>query len=135
MRRLHTMIVLGFLVAASSGRTEVRFVDSVVAEVEGSVVAASDIAVARALGLFGLAPAAGPLSSAEAERYADSRLLLHEATWIGVEVAEADRLAAWDAVAARMGGKTALAAWQADADIDVDRARRMIDDDLSVRRF
>jgi hypothetical protein len=135
MRRLHALIVLGFLAAASTGGTEVRFVDAVVAEVDGAVVTASDIALARALGLFGLAPAAGPLSAAEVERYADSRLLLREATRIGVEVAEVDRMAAWDAVAARAGGETALAAWLAAADVDLDWARRMVDDDLSLRRF
>jgi hypothetical protein len=135
MRSLHALIVLGFLSAVSTGRTEVRFVDAVVAEVDGAVVAASDVALARALGLFGLAPAAGPLSAAEVERYADSRLLLREAIRIGVEVAEADRTAAWDAVAARAGGETALAAWLAAADVEVDWARRMVDDDLSIHRF
>jgi hypothetical protein len=135
MRSLRALVVLGVLAAVATGRTEVRFVDSVVAEVDGALVAASDVALARALGLFGLAPAAGPLSAAEVERYADSRLLLREATRIGVEVAEADRAAAWDAVAARAGGETALAAWLAAADIDVAWARRMADDDLRIRRF
>ena len=135
MRRLHALIVLGLLAAAATGRTEVRFVDSVVAEVDGAVVAASDVALARALGLFGLTPAAGPLSPVEIERYAEGRLLVVEATRIGVEIAETDRTAAWDEVAARTGGETALAAWLAAADIDVGWARRMVDDDLSVRRF
>jgi len=54
---------------------------------------------------------------------------------IGTEVTEADRTAAWDEVAARMGGQTALAAWLAAAGVDGGWARRMVDDDLSVRRF
>jgi hypothetical protein len=135
MRSLRALVFVGVLAAVATGRTEVRFVDSVVAEVEGSVVAASDVALARALGLFGLAPAAGSLSAAEIQRYAEGRLLVKEATRIGVEVTDADRAAAWDAVAARAGGETALEAWLAAADIDVGQARRMVDDDLSLRRF
>src|SRR5262249_42269761 len=94
MRSLRTLVVLGVVAAVAPGRTEVRFVDSVVAEVEGTEVTASDIALARALGLFGLVPAAGSLSAGEVDRYADGRLLVREATRIGVEVAEADRAAA-----------------------------------------
>src|SRR5262249_40875525 len=126
MRSLFVLIALGLLAAASPGRTDVRFVDSVVAEVDGTVVAASDVALARALGLFGLTPAVGPLSPAEVERYADGRLLVVEATRIGAEVAEAERTAAWDEVAARMGGQTALAAWLAAADVDEGWVRRMV---------
>jgi hypothetical protein len=135
MRTVHALVVLGVLATVATGRTEVRFVDSVVAEVEGTVVTASDVALARALGLFGLTPAAGALSAVEVERYADGRLLVREATRIGVEVTDTDRAAAWDAVAARVGGESALAVWLAAADVDVARARQMVDDDLSLRRF
>jgi hypothetical protein len=134
-RHLSGLVFLGVVAAGATGRTEVRFVDSVVAEIDGAVVAASDVALARALGLFGLLPAASPLSAAEIDRYADGRLLLREATRIGVEVTEADRAAEWAKVAGRAGGESALTSWLLAADIDLARARQMVDDDLRRRRF
>jgi hypothetical protein len=134
MRRLRALVLLVAL-SATAGHAEIRFVDSLVAEVAGAVVAASDVALARALGLFGLTPAAGALSAAEIERYADGLLLVGEAARIGVETTAAERAAAWEAVAARSGGEPALTAWLAAADVDLAWARRMVEDDLRLRRF
>ena len=132
---LRALAVLWILGAAGPGRAEVRFVDAVVAEVDGTVVTASDVALARALGLFALGPAAGPLSAPEVERYVDGRLLVREAARIGVEGTAVERAEAWTEAAARAGGEAALGAWLAAAGVDVAWARRMVDDDLGARRF
>jgi hypothetical protein len=135
MRAPRLVLLLCGLALAAPARAEVRFVDAVVAEVGGAVVTASDVALARALGLLGLAPAAGPLSAAEIERYVDGRLLADEAARIDVAVTDGERAEAWSAVAVRLGGESALAAWLAGAGVDASWARRTVEADLGMRRF
>lgn len=135
MRRVRALVVLGLLAATGIGRAEVRFLDRVVAQVDQTVVTASEVALARALGLFRLTPAPGPLTTPEVDRYIDGRLLVQEAARIGVEVTEADRAEAWAAAEGRAGGDAALAAWLAAADVDPAWARRLVEEDLLRRRF
>jgi len=127
--------ILSALVWAGTARAEERFLDRLVAEVDGAVVTASDVALGRALGLFGLAPTTGPLSAAEIQRYVDGQLLVREAARIGVEATAAQQREAWAAVAQRTGGEDALTRWLTAADVDVAWARRSADDDLKMRQF
>lgn len=118
-----------------SARAAEPFLDRLVAEVDGAVVTATDVALGRALGLFGLAPTAGPLSVAEIQRYVDGQLLVREAARIGVEDTPAHRAEAWAALTERAGGEGALTRWLTVADVDVAWARRLADEDLRMRRF
>jgi hypothetical protein len=120
---------------AGAARAEERFLDRLVAEADGAIVTASDIALGRALGLFGLTPTGGALSAEEIRQYVDGQLLVREAARIGVEVTPADHAEAWAAVARRAGSEAALTRWLARADVEVPWARRLVDDDLRMRRF
>lgn len=129
------VVILGVLAGVGAVSAEERFVDGVVAQVDGVVVTASDVALGRALGLFGLTPATGPLSESEIQRYLDGQLLAREGTRIGVEPTAADEAEAWAAVIHRAGGEDALMRWLRLADVDPDWARRLAHDDLRMRQF
>ena len=114
---------------------DVRFLDQVVAEIDSTPVPASDVAIARALGLFDLTPAPRAIEAMDVERYVDGRLLTREATRLGVETTAEERAEAWAAVADRAGGQAVLEAWLRIADVDPAWARRLVDEDLMSRRF
>jgi hypothetical protein len=109
---------------------EVRLVDTVVAEIASHPITLSDVALARALGVLGLAPATGPITDAELAKYLDAQLAAREARQLAVEVPAADLDRAWD-----KAGGAALAARLAEAGVDPGWARRLLEDDLRVERF
>jgi hypothetical protein len=63
------------------------------------------------------------------------RLLVREATRLGLETTAAERTEAWAAAAGRAGGQASLEAWLRRADVDPAWARRLVDEDLMRRRF
>ena len=113
-----------------SGQTGGRIVDAAIASVRGALVALSDVALARALGLFELAPGSGPIPPADIARYIDALLALREAEQLAVRVPPEDSARAWEAA-----GGAVLAARLEAVGIDPGLARRLIDDDIRVRRF
>jgi hypothetical protein len=133
---LHRSVSAGLallLVAGTSVRpavAEVRFVDAVLAEVGGTLVTVSDLALARALGLSGLLPSAGSIADAEVERYLDAQLLSIEAARLAIEVSAEDVEQAWQAALAR-----APAGWFEEAGIEPEWGRRLVEADLRRRRF
>jgi hypothetical protein len=129
------LAVFGTLGASPMSHADVRFLDRVVAEIDATPVPASDVAIARALGLFDLTPAPRAIEATDVERYMDGRLLTREATRLGVETTVEERAEAWAAVADRAGGQPALEAWLRIADVDPAWARRLVDEDLLSRRF
>jgi hypothetical protein len=114
---------------------DVRFVDRVVAEIDGAPVTASDVAIARALGLFELNPEPRAINATDVEHYVDGRLLVREATRLGLETTAGERTEAWAAAAGRAGGQAILEVWLRRADVDPAWARRLVDEDLMSRRF
>jgi hypothetical protein len=127
--------VFGALGAALMSHADVRFVDRVVAAIDGTPVTASDVAIARALGLFELNPEPRAIEATDVERYVDGRLLVREATRLGLETTADERTEAWAAAAGRAGGQAILEAWLRRADVDPAWARRLVDEDLTRRRF
>ena len=121
-------MLVALLLGAAPAPAQV--LDTVLAQVDSRTIAASDIALARALGVFDFAPTSVPIERADVERFADVMLILAEAgrTAIAVEPAQVDR--AWAALAARIGGEAALDRWLAERAIDRDWARRFVRDDL-----
>jgi hypothetical protein len=113
-----------------SHAADARLVDSVVAEVGSRPVALSDVALARALGVLGLEPSAGPITEAEVATYLDAQLVAREARQLAIEVPAADVQRAWE-----KAGGAALAARLAAAGIDTAWARRLLEDDLRIERF
>jgi hypothetical protein len=129
MRRLCTVLAL-LATAGVSDAADVRLMDSVLAEVGSRPVTLSDVALARALGVLGLEPSAGPITDTELERYLEAQLALREASQLAVEVSSADVDRAWElaggaALAARLEAVGVASAW----------ARRLLDADLRVERF
>jgi hypothetical protein len=132
---LGLLALFGTLGVAVLSQADVRFLDRVVAEVDGALVTASDVAIARALGLFELNPSPRAIEASDVERYVDGRLLAREATRLGLETTADERTEAWATTAGRAGGEAVLAAWLRSADVDPAWARRLVDEDLIRRRF
>ncbi|HSB69036.1 MAG TPA: hypothetical protein VLT62_06875 [Candidatus Methylomirabilis sp.] len=105
------------------------------AEVDGSVITASDVALARALSLLGLQPSVEPIRSGDIERMVDAWLEAREAARLRLEITPDEAGEAWRAAASRLGGEAALARWLEDSGIDEAWARRAVDADLRRRRF
>ena len=110
-------------------------IDTVLAQVDARTIAASDVALARALSVFDFSPSRSPITRADVDRYVDVMLILAEAGRIGVEVEPAAVDAAWTAVATRAGGEAALTQWLEDQAIDRDWARRVVQEDVVRSRF
>jgi hypothetical protein len=117
-------------IAAASQAADARLVDVVLAEVASSPVMLSDVALARALGVLGLQPSAGPITEAEVAHFLDVQLAAREAAQLGIEVAGADIDRAWQAA-----GGAALGARLEAVGIDPAWARRVLETDLRVERF
>jgi hypothetical protein len=130
------VIVAGGLLsglAASAGAGPA--VDVLLAQVEVRTIAASDIALARALGVLGFAPTAGPIERRDVERFVDALLILEEAARIGITVDQADVERAWTAMVTRVGSETTLERWLATHGIEEAWARRFVADDVVRGRF
>ena len=110
-------------------------VDTVLGQVGSRTISASDVALARALGMLGFAPSAAPIERSDVERYVDTLLMLEEAGRIGIEAESAALDAAWTTIGARVGGDAALERWLRDNAIDRDWARRVVEDDLVKSKF
>lgn len=112
-----------------------RFVDAMVAQVDLYTIAASDIALARALGLYGLPPDKGPIRVEDVDRFIDARLIVAEAERLDI-VPSAEALEkAWREVAARRGGMKRFREWLAEKGIAQDWARRMAHSDAQRKHF
>jgi hypothetical protein len=110
-------------------------VDAVLADVNGTVLALSDVALARALGLFGFSASEAPVERPEVERLIDARLVEREAARLEIEGTAAAAETAWQAAEARLGGPEALTAWLATAGVDPSWARQLVAADVRWRRF
>jgi hypothetical protein len=126
---------LCMLGAAVMSHADARFLDRVVAEIDGAPVTASDVAIARALGLFELNAAPRAIEATDVERYVDGRLLAREAMRLRLETTADQRAEAWTVAARRAGGEAMLATWLRTVDVDPAWARRLVDEDLIRRRF
>ena len=129
MRRLCAVLAL-LAIAGVSDAADVRLMDSVLAEVDSRPVTLSDVALARALGVLGLEPSAGPVTDTELERYLEAQLALREAGQLAVEVPSVDVDRAWE-----LAGGAALAVRLEAVGIEPVWARRLLEADLRVDRF
>lgn len=112
-----------------------ELVDTLLAQVGARTISASDVALARALGVFGFAPSASPIERSDVDRYVDVLLMLDEAGRIGIEVEPAAVEAAWVAVGIRAGGEAALERWLDKNAIDRNWARRLVGEDIVKSKF
>jgi hypothetical protein len=125
-------LLAGMGPAPARGQT---LLDAVLAEVEGQVVTASDVALARALSLFGVSPSAEPIGSGDVERLITARLVVNEARRLGIGATKDDVDQAWGAAARRLGGPAGLERWLEQAGVDRAWAQSLIAADHDWRRF
>ena len=116
--------------AGTAGAADLRVIDEVLAEVASRPVTLSEVTLARALGVFGLEPSAGPITDADLGTYLDAQLAVRESVQLDVEVPAADLDAAWE-----KAGGAALASRLAAVGVDSAWARRLIEADRRVQRF
>jgi hypothetical protein len=110
-------------------------VDTLVAVVDSRTVAASDIALARALGTFGFTASAAPMARKDIDRYVDVVLILQESERIGISVEPPETDRAWEALVARTGGEAAVQRWLDGNAIDRDWARHVVELDVQRQKF
>ena len=123
-------VTAGAGTAPGAAAEESRVVDAAVASMRGALVTLSDVALARALGLFGLERSDGPITPAEVTQYVNARLAVREADQLAVKVSAEDVARAWEAA-----GGGALAGRLEAVGIDPGWARRLMEDDLQLKRF
>ena len=134
MRRPAVVALVGLLLAPGL-LTAAPLFDTLLAVVEGRTVAASDIALARALGVLGFAPSPSAISRQEIERFVDVLVILDEAGRIGITAEPEQTERAWTAVVERLSGETALARWLEAQALDRAWARRLVEQDVVRARF
>jgi hypothetical protein len=134
MRRAAAVALLGLLLAPGAP-SAAPLLDALVGVVDGRTVSASDVALARALGVLGFQPSTAPITREDVERFADVRLQLEEAGRIGISAEPEEIERAWAAVAARAGGDDALDRWLQAQAIDRSWPRRLVEQDVIRRRF
>jgi hypothetical protein len=110
-------------------------VDAVLAVVDLDVVAASDIALARALGLHGFAASPAPITTADVERFVNVLLVLGEARRLAIQAPEAEVEDAWRTIEAEAGGPVSLDAWLNAVAVPPAWARRAVEAHVRWRRF
>jgi len=133
-----SLILIGLLLALLApgpAPAAPALVETVLATVGATTVTAGDVALARALGLFGFTPATGPIGAAEVERSIRAHLVVDEAERLDLVVDEAEVETAWRLLAGRRGGGAALAGWLDDNAIELAWARRLLRDHLRHERF
>ena len=133
--RLVAALAGWLLAAAGMSAASAQVVDTLVAVVDSRTVAASDIALARALGTFGFTASAAPMARKDIDRYVDVVLILHESERIGISVEPAETDRAWDGLVARTGGEAAVQRWLDGNAIDRDWARHVVELDVQRQKF
>ena len=124
------------LLAPAPAAAAPGLVDAVLAAVDAAPVTAGDVALARALGLFGFTPSSPvPIVAADVERLIRARLVVDEAERLDIVIGDAELEAAWRALAERHGGGAALDARLARSAVEPAWARRMLRDHLRHERF
>ncbi len=112
-----------------------EFLDAALGSVDGGVVTASDVTIARALSLFGARPSDAPIRKADAEGLVDARLVDREAVQLAIGGSPPEVDEAWQAAAERIGGLPVLRAWIDQAGLTEAWVRRLVEEDQRWRRF
>ena len=127
-------VVAGVALGATPGASA-AVVDAVLGDVNGTVLTLSDIALARALGLFGFGPSDAPVSRPDVARLMDARLAEREAARLEIGGSTEAVEEAWQAAGVRAGGMAALTSWLETTGIDPDWAKQLVEADVRWRRF
>jgi len=134
MRRL-VIVIACWALASVAAAPSAQPIDVLLAQVEARTVAASDVALARALSLLGFTPATGPIERGDLERFVDVLLIVEEAGRIGLAPDEPEVERAWAAMAARVGSEAELQQWLEAYAIDRAWVRRLVELDVLQALF
>ena len=131
--RLATIACVFMLWVPASAQT--TLLDAVLAEVGPTIITASDVALARGLGVFGLHPSEAPIQSADIDRYLDAELVEQEARRLGLGGSPDQLEDAWRATQTRSGGEAVLTAWLDRIGVEPAWARRLVEADVRRGEF
>ena len=120
--------------AVPAGAAE-KFLDAALADVNGTLLAASDVAIARALSLFGERPSSAPILKPEVDRVVNVWLIDQEARQLRTGGTPQEVEEAWGKAADRAGGLPALEQWMRELSLDPSAVRQMVQSDLRWRRY
>lgn len=134
-RRPISALALAWLVTTAIAAAGTRLVDAVLADVEGQPITASDVAVARALGLFGASPSSAPIGYEDVERLITGQLVVNEARRLGIGGSDDEVQQAWDEAVRRAGGRAALESWLEQTGVGSAWARRLVAAHVDRQRF
>jgi len=129
------LVCVSTLCASSPALAAGTFLDAVLASVAGKIVTVTDVAIGRALSLFGLRPSEAPIGKGEVEQVVNAVLLEREAAQLAIGDAPEEVEAAWHAAADRLGGMPALLAWMTQAELDERWVKSLVETDLRGQRF
>jgi hypothetical protein len=130
MRVLVATIGLALLLRAVAAASAGPPIDAALGDVDGRLIALSDVALARGLGVFGFEPSDAPIQLRDLDRYIDAQLAAAEASRLAIEVPADDVERAWNAA-----GGEALAARLEKAGVDRAWARRLLEEDRRIQHF
>lgn len=134
-RGIPALVILVLPLLGTVASSPATFLDAFLTAVDGTAITASDIALARALGLLGFHPSDDPITMTDVERAVDARLVEGEAARMGIRPTSEEAEEAWRAAADRVGDMLALTGWLASTGLEEAWAKRMIEADLRWRRF
>ena len=134
-RLLIAATALVFTLSIPGARGAERFLDAALADVNGRFIAASDVAIARALSLFGEQPSTGPILRSEVERLENAWLIDEEARQLRMGGTSQEVETAWQEAATRAGGLPALEQWMRELALDPTAVRTLVRSDLRWRRY
>jgi hypothetical protein len=126
--------VLALTLWTQSARAE-TLLDAALADVNGRFLAASDVAIARALSLFGEQPSSGHILRAEVDRLENAWLIDEEARQLRMGGTPQETDSAWQEAANRAGGLPLLEQWMREQDLDPTVVRELVRSDLRWRRY
>ncbi len=127
--------VLAVALWAIGARGAEPFLDAALGDVDGRFIAASDVAIARALSLFGERPSSGPILRADVRRLEDAWLITQEARQLQMGGTPQEIEGAWQEAANRVGGVSALERWMQELTLDPAAVRALVQSDLRWRRY
>jgi hypothetical protein len=119
----------------TAGYAATVFLDAVLAEVNGAIVTATDAAIGKGLGLFGLETSPASIQAADVQHLVDAWLIDSEAVRLQIAPSPPEIAEALEMVARRLGGIDVLRGWLNQAGLDEAWVRKLVEADLRWRRF
>ncbi len=109
--------------------------DTVLAEVGGTTITASDVGLSKRLGFFGLVPSGSRIAPIEIEQFIDARLVTLEAVGLGIQATVEEVKRHWQTIEREWNGASTFDAWLEENGIGRQWVGELIAQHLSWERF